>query len=134
MISRSPLKQSSYYRTWILGLFLMIASVCSMSANSSQSATSPKFFRSQLHGVSMHPTIKSGEYIVYQSVSIEELKPGDIIVFIDRRSGEKICHRVDSIESGLIKAKGDNNRFRDRGMITSENLIGRVTHISGQSV
>jgi signal peptidase I len=93
------------------------------------------YTRSKLHGFSMFPTIKSGESILYKKVPIEVIREGDIIVFRDQVTGGQVCHRVDAIDpTGTIKTKGDNNRFRDRGLITSENLIGLVTHINGESV
>jgi len=94
----------------------------------------PPVVRSQLHGFSMYPTIKSGEFIVYRHTSVSDLKTGDIVVFVDTVSGERVCHRVVEIEDGKIKSKGDNNRFRDRGCISDSNLLGKVTHISGRSV
>ena len=80
----------------------------------------------------MYPTIKSGEYVLYVKTTVQDLNNGDIIVYKDRFTGERVCHRVVNIIDGRVKAKGDNNRFRDRGFITDEELIGLVTHIKNK--
>lgn len=90
--------------------------------------------KSQTFEFSMCPTIKYGACIAYEDVSIGNLKKGDIVVYIDFESGEKICHRVESIEGESIWTKGDNNRFRDRRIISDTNLLGLVTHVDGRSV
>lgn len=89
---------------------------------------------STLSGFSMYPTIKSGESIFYTNASLDDLKLGDIVVFTDFVSGERVCHRIVEIKNGKAKSKGDNNRFRDRGFISDKNLVGKVTHIEGQSI
>jgi len=89
---------------------------------------------STLSGFSMYPTIKSGESIFYTNASLDDLKLGDIVVFTDFVSGERVCHRIVEIKNGKAKSKGDNNRFRDRGFISNKNLVGKVTHIEGQSL
>lgn len=89
---------------------------------------------STLTGFSMYPTIKSGESIYYTDASLDELQLGDIVVFTDFISGERVCHRIVEIKDGKAKSKGDNNRFRDRGFISNKNLVGKVTHIEGQSI
>ena len=89
---------------------------------------------STLTGFSMYPTIKSGESIFYTNASLDELKLGDIVVFTDFVSGERVCHRIVEIKDGKAKSKGDNNRFRDRGFISNKNLVGKVTHIEGKSI
>ena len=91
-----------------------------------------QYFRSKLTGYSMYPTIKSGEYVLYVKTTVQDLNNGDIIVYKDRFTGERVCHRVVNIIDGRVKAKGDNNRFRDRGFITDEELIGLVTHIKNK--
>jgi len=116
-------------------LFSVFVGLFSVSSLSVQAANAePAVVRSQLHGFSMYPTIKSGEFIIYRKAYVSQLKPGDIVVFIDSVSGERVCHRVVEVEDGAVKSKGDNNRFRDRGMISDNNLLGKVTHIGGRSV
>jgi len=115
-----------------LFLFLGSALAFAIGSMSLTAAEGSQYYRSQLRGYSMHPTIKSGEFIVYKDVSVNELKEGDIIVYKDLRTGERVCHRVIAVNDGMVKAKGDNNRFRDRGFISNQNLLGLVTQINGK--
>lgn len=116
-------------------LLLCVNSIAPITSQASAlSASEPAVVRSQLHGFSMYPTIKSGDYVVYRKTQFSNLKPGDIVVFVDTSTGERVCHRIVEIEDGRAKSKGDNNRFRDRGFISDQNLLGKVTHIGGRSL
>jgi signal peptidase I len=117
--------------TIIVLAFVFLASGFSQNA---EAANSAKFYKSQLYGYSMYPTIKSGEYIFYKTADVAEVSEGDIVVFTDRKTGERVCHRVTAIMDGKLKTKGDNNRFSDRGFISNQNLLGVVTHVNGKSV
>lgn len=120
-------------RTFLLTLLVVLFSFTSSFAENTASQA-PRYTASRLHGFSMYPTIKSGESILYTNANVDDLEPGDIVVFTDFVSGERVCHRVVEIKNGKAKSKGDNNRFRDRGFISNKNLIGKVTHISGRSI
>jgi signal peptidase I len=113
----------------------VILAICALAVFPSIAVSaSPEIAKSQAYEFAMYPTIKCGECIVYKNVSISDLKKGDIVVYIDASSGRKICHRVDSIEGEGIWTKGDNNRFRDRRVVSKMNLLGLVTHVDGRSV
>lgn len=63
---------------------------------------------------SMHPTLKVGDLLFVRGVKPEELKKGDIIVFVKPvGNGEYIVHRIVDIKKVdgriLLTTKGDNN-------------------------
>ena len=120
-------------RIFPLTLLLVLFSFTGLHAGNS-ATHAPCYTSSTLHGFSMYPTIKSGESILYTDATVDDLEPGDIVVFTDFVSGERVCHRIVEIKDGRAKSKGDNNRFRDRGFISNKNLVGKVTHIAGQSI
>jgi signal peptidase I len=117
--------------TIVVLMFVFLVSGFSQNADA---ANGSKYFKSQLYGYSMYPTIKSGEFIFYKTASVTEIAEGDIVIFKDRKTGERVCHRVTAVVEGKLKTKGDNNRFSDRGFISNSNLLGVVTHVNGKSV
>ena len=63
---------------------------------------------------SMYPTLKVGDLLFVRGVKPEELKKGDIIVFVKPiGNGEYIVHRIIDIKEVdgriLVTTKGDNN-------------------------
>lgn len=86
---------------------------------------------------SMEPNIKVYDVILDFRVSDEDkLNIGDIITFysdtIDT-GGYTITHRIKDIyeSKGItyFKTKGDNNESEDDGIITIENIVGKVYYI-----
>lgn len=77
---------------------------------------------------SMTGTINVGDAVVYERYEDQIIAEGDIIVFTD--GDVKIVHRVDEIEgvNGIVRyyTKGDDNKERDVGFITSANVVGIV--------
>ena len=79
---------------------------------------------SLLVGDSMEPTISDGSLIVYtQHAEIEE---NDIIVFT--KEDTLIGHRVIDIDGGNYITKGDNNNNVDRGMVTPNEVEGKIIY------
>lgn len=82
---------------------------------------------------SMEPEILKGDLILFKSVKYENLKQGDIIVFVagdgfgEQMKGQNIVHRVHEITSSGIITKGDNNTSTDKDVVTADNLIGVCT-------
>lgn len=81
------------------------------------------------HGQSMKGTFHEGDILTIVKPSAQNMRAGDIIVFI--RYGqcnvrEEIVHRVmRRLSSGLI-TQGDAVAHEDAGMVTEQNLVGRV--------
>ncbi len=86
---------------------------------------------------SMEPTIMVYDVIIDTKVSdTTELKKGDIITFYSNTidtGGYTVTHRIEDIyESNGVKyytTKGDNNLESDSGIITRENIVGKVKFI-----
>lgn len=77
---------------------------------------------------SMEPALSVGDIVRIKECDIEKIKEGDIIVY-ESTEGKKIIHRVVlCTENGLL-VKGDSNRYMDEEIVTSDNLVGKVTTI-----
>lgn len=80
----------------------------------------------RVSGVSMIPTLETGDLVVIQNVSISSLHVGDIIVYGPpcSISGLSVIHRVYSISSEGLTTKGDNNPYTDQaGGIASQPIV-----------
>jgi signal peptidase I len=86
-----------------------------------------KFYR----GSSMKGTFKPGDCLIVGSVEISEICLGDILVFKSQnQKGEEaeLVHRLIDIKPDGLVTRGDNNYCNDAGLVTAENIIGRVIH------
>jgi len=82
---------------------------------------------------SMSPTLMLGDTLVVQSIAIENVKDGEIIVFDNHDTGI-LAHRVFEIfeMNGKIgiDTKGDHNEESDLWSIYDEDLIGIVVDVN----
>ncbi len=79
---------------------------------------------------SMIPVINIGDIVVTKELGFEEVNVDDIIVFYSAIEKKYIVHRVIEInEDGGLVTKGDNNRDKDPGEVSSENYVGTVIKI-----
>ncbi len=65
-------------------------------------------------GQSMEPSIKDGEKVLFEKVTVDQIKTGDIILF--KKAGTLIGHRVlwkFRFETTYFLTKGDNSSFAD---------------------
>jgi len=93
----------------------------------------------RVDGHSMLPTLEGGDLVVIQSVPINDIKVGDIIVYngLCSTSGLSVIHRVVNITSAGLITKGDNNQYPDqsplatiaRSPITQQCLEGKVVFV-----
>ena len=74
----------------------------------------------------MRSTFSPGE-ILYVRPHANEVKPGDVIVY--RRGDEYVVHRVRTITSDGIVARGDNNLHEDQDLVKFEQVIGVVNEV-----
>jgi len=96
-----------------------------------ETVASGALVQSTIYGQSMYPTIKGGGTLVYiDNYKFERLKEGDIVVYSNGE--ENVCHRLKELLEDGWKAKGDNNRFCDRGFVTRNNLIGKVKYFKNE--
>lgn len=83
---------------------------------------------------SMEPNVEVYDVVIAVDQDISKIKVGDIITFIsswDINYGLTVTHRVVGIsknENGeyQLYTKGDNNQSADGGVVTQNNLIGKV--------
>ena len=84
----------------------------------------------RVNGESMQPELFSGDFVIVEDESFNELNIGDVIVY---KSSDKnyIIHRIVYIESdsGKLLVKGDNNERIDREPVTIYNYIGKVVYV-----
>ena len=81
-------------------------------------------------GPSMNPIFKAGDRLHVISYNQEEIRVGDVIVFISPEDGSKVVHRIVSIDSDGIKTRGDNCDQLDPWLLRPDQILGRV--VSGQ--
>ncbi|MGD0328893.1 MAG: signal peptidase I [Nitrososphaeria archaeon] len=86
-----------------------------------------------VEGISMHPTLQSGDLIIIVRTPFDNLKVGDIIVYYSHVYNFRIVHRIIEIEniSGqeALITKGDNNLGPDPLYVTKADYIGKYTGI-----
>jgi hypothetical protein len=73
----------------------------------------------------MNPIFKSGDRLQIASCDLEEIRVGDVVVFISPEDGSKVVHRIISLDS-TIKTQGDNCNSEDDWVLSREHLLGRV--------
>jgi signal peptidase I len=77
--------------------------------------------RTIARGTSMEPTFHAGDYLMIEAT--HHLRVGDVAVFLE--GGRVIGHRVISVASDHIEARGDN-QTRPPTAVPIEAIIGRV--------
>jgi len=84
-------------------------------------------------GASMYPFLRPGDRLRIESVPLQQLVPGDIVVY---ENNSKICsHRVikkhTDGEKNCLLTKGDANLFLDGSLtgLSEKAIVGRVTAI-----
>ena len=77
----------------------------------------------------MTPDIAVGSVVIIDTaVSPDEVAIGDVITYFSESGTSKtVTHRVIDTESGGFITQGDANIVADRGVVTSEQLIGTVS-------
>ena len=90
--------------------------------------------RSLAVGESMSPCIKKGDLLIVKPIALEEAEIGEIVAFRrDESQSVLTTHRV--IQKGkergqrYIITKGDRNPYRDFPLLSSQELLGKVTGI-----
>jgi signal peptidase I len=87
----------------------------------------PRFISARVCGISMYPSIKSGERIIYAHVPPAKIHLGDIIVF--QLNHKLICHRLifklRIFHKNILLEKGDNPFF-PFSRIHQKKIIGKM--------
>ncbi len=76
----------------------------------------------------MLPTFGMSEDFALELCSFSDLKGGDTIVFWHSGVSLYVHHRLDHIDSttGRWITRGDNNPSVDRGIVSSDQFVGRT--------
>ena len=77
-------------------------------------------------GPSMNPTLKPGDRLHIIPYDGQDIRRGDVVVFVPPGGGSKIIHRVVSIHSQGIKTRGDNNNELDQWVLKPDQILGCV--------
>ena len=78
-------------------------------------------------GCSMLPTLWPGDVLTIEAAKIEELKLGDVVLFI--RENRFFVHRVVGLTDKTVTTRGDAMPKGD-GVLRDEELLGRVVSVS----
>jgi len=84
------------------------------------------------HGESMALVFSPGDILLVESVSIAEVRRGDVVVyhgFTPAGQPTDVVHRVVEVTPQGLRTRGDNNRLLDHGLLTEDALLGRVARV-----
>lgn len=77
-------------------------------------------------GSSMSPILKAGDILEIVSYKGQEIRSGDVIVFIPPGGESKVIHRIAVMDSQGIRTRGDNCTDVDPWILNPEQVVGRV--------
>jgi signal peptidase I len=80
-------------------------------------------------GYSMRPLFRPGDRIHFAPCRVEELRRGDVIIFIPPGQKERVVHRVISTGPAGIRTKGDANSDIDSASLRQDNISGRAVSV-----
>jgi signal peptidase I len=77
-------------------------------------------------GGSMRPIFRDGDGLTVQPYGCRKRRVGDIVVFKDPESNQKIIHRIASISRKGIRTQGDHSAVVDPWILEPGEIIGKV--------
>jgi len=77
-------------------------------------------------GSSMSPILKAGDILEIVSYKGQEIRAGDVIVFIPPGGEYKVIHRIAVMDPQGIRTRGDNCTDVDPWILNREQVLGRV--------
>ena len=85
----------------------------------------------QIHGSSMYPSLKEGDFIALRSEGVISVRQGDVIGYSPDPLTPSIAHRVVEVYPGLgyVLVKGDNaatNPWVDPYPVFASRIVGKV--------
>ena len=80
-------------------------------------------------GSSMNPTLKPGDRLDTVPCYWQEIRRGDVIVFISPADESKTVHRVIFVDSNGLRTQGDNCNRIDPWVISPDQIVGRVISV-----
>lgn len=82
--------------------------------------------RFRVEGDSMHPVIRSGEYVKVIPCTVSKLRRGDVILAATGRG--LTAHRIVRISERGIITRGDNS-LRADPLVDPRNILGRIAEV-----
>jgi signal peptidase I len=80
-------------------------------------------------GESMRPLFRPGDRIVFAPCRVEEVRRGDVIIFVPSGQKERVVHRVISNGPEGIWTQGDANPYCDAWGLWQEDIVGRAVSV-----
>lgn len=77
-------------------------------------------------GPSMKPTLKPGDRLRVSPYRGQQIRRGDVVVFVPPGGTAKIIHRVIYTGSHGIKTRGDNCNLVDPWVLSPNRILGRI--------
>jgi hypothetical protein len=77
-------------------------------------------------GTSMSPTLRAGDFLHVSAMRAEQIRLGDVAVFIVAARSQVVVHRIVSRTDAGFMTRGDNNAFPDSHLLPPGDVIGRV--------
>lgn len=83
-----------------------------------------------LTGGSMSPAIEPGDAVLIRRPSVDELRPGQVVVYLPIGSTKPTTHRIVSLHQIkgelFLQTKGDANQTPDGNLSAADAVLGRV--------
>lgn len=73
---------------------------------------------------SMEPYISIGDVVVVKSA--DGYAVDDVVMFFEPDAGSYTTHRIVEQVGGSFRTRGDNNDSNDPGLVSEENIVGKV--------
>jgi signal peptidase I len=86
----------------------------------------------RIKGISMFPTLRTGQLAAYQACSAQELRIGDIVIF--KTNHKLVCHRLllkCQIQDQLILLEKGDNPFYQIARLAPATVVGKMAHRPG---
>jgi hypothetical protein len=77
-------------------------------------------------GTSMSPTLRAGDVLHVSALRAEQIRCGDVAVFIVDARSQVVVHRIVSRTDAGFVSMGDNNASPDSHLLPPGDIIGRV--------
>lgn len=80
-------------------------------------------------GESMRPHFLVGDTLLVVPYGLQEISPGDVVVFPHPQTKKQVVHRVVAVTLEGVCTKGDNNSKVDEWILKPQDILGRVVAI-----
>jgi signal peptidase I len=80
-------------------------------------------------GESMRPLFQPGDRIAFVFCRAEDVRRGNVIIFVPPGQDERVVHRIVSTGPDGIRTKGDANPHRDVWYLRQDDIVGRAVSL-----